>query len=286
MHELLKVENTEDLLKENCIKVGEHLYIKKDIPLLKVNGKDIEVVFMMGGAGSRLLHVTQDNFSKHMIMIHNKPLSKYTFDLWRVNGFRRFRFLIDDSHRGESIRNFYGDGSKFGVEIKYSVETKKLGSGGALKLAIENGIIKDTFISHFPDDQIINYEKFPLDFYKVAISAFENGYRIVLLCVPGTLYPYGEVIDENGEVVEFVEKPFIKKDSFTGICTIHKDIFSSILELEPEKEIKVERTVFKEFARKGKVFKVLIPSEFWIPVNDGPTLKKFEEVVKSSQSSL
>lgn len=284
MHELFNVNNTEEILKKECIKIGERMYVRKELEIFKSIYREFDIVFMMGGAGSRLLHVTNDNFSKHMIRINNKPLSMYTFELWKNNGFNKFCFLIDNTHRGESIKNFYDDGSKFDVNIRYSVETTKLGSGGALKKAIEDGIIKDSFISHFPDDQIIDYPTFPKDFSVVTSAAFESGYLIVLICVPGALYPYGEVMDENGEVADFIEKPFIKKDSFTGICAIHKDAFPYLLKLESNKEVKMERTVFKKLAKEGKIFKVLIPTECWIPVNDDPSLRRFEEYVKVTQN--
>ena len=50
-------------------------------------------------------------------------------------------------------------------------------------------------------------------------------------------------------------------------------------ELEPEKEIKIERTILKKIAQSGKMLKVILPSEMWIPVNDDPNLKKFEEII-------
>ncbi len=284
MHELLKVENTEDLLKD-FFKVGEHLYSKKKIEILEPDDKDINIVFMMGGHGSRLLHVTNDKYSKHMIPVNGLPLSRYTFDMWIKNGFKKFSFLIDNTHRGDSIKEYYGDGSKFGANIKYSVEKEKLGSGGALKNAIESGVLADSFINHFPDDEIVGYDNFPSDFYRIVYSAFKAGYWIVILCVPGALYPYGEVVDDGENVIDFVEKPFIKKDSNTGIVAIHKDAFPYILKLESHKEVKMERTFFKELAKKGKMFKVLMPTEMWIPVNDEPTLRKFEEIVQHKNNS-
>ncbi len=278
MHEILEVENTENLLEKECYKIGKKMYTRKKIDISNYEPKILDVVFMMGGAGSRLLHITNDKYSKHMIQINDRPLSQYTFDLWRKNGFKRFLLLIDNTHRGKSIKEFYGDGSKFNVEIKYSVEERKLGSGGALKKAIEDGIISDSFVSHFPDDQIIGYDEFPIDFVRAVNFAFSNGYKIVLVCVPGARYPYGEVIDENNEVVDFIEKPFIKKDTSTGILAVHRDVFEDILKLDYSKEVKLERTILKDLARKGKTFKVLIPTEVWIPVNDEPNLRKFEEI--------
>lgn len=283
MHELLEEGNTERMLKRYT-QVGKHLYVKSkgkiDIDAIgEKDIKDLQVVFLMGGGGTRLRHVTNDKYSKHMIVVNGKPISRYTFDLWQKLGFKDFCFLIDDTHRGGSIRSHYRDGKDFGVENRYSVEHGKLGSGGALKLAIESGVITKSFVNHFPDDQIINYDSFPADFVKVFIAAMNAGYDAVIVCVPGKLYPYGEVIDKDGEVTDFVEKPFIAKDSNTGIFGLSERSFPLLKSLPSGKEVKIERTVFKQLAQSGRMFKVLLPSEYWVPVNDEPDLKKFTEIV-------
>lgn len=288
MHEIVKAENTENELKEKCIQVGEHLYVKSELevkPITERQRKEIQVVLLMGGGGTRLLHVTRDQFSKHMIDVNGQPLSKYMFDLWRSQGFSDFCFLIDDTKRGKSIREFYKDGKEFGVKNTYSAEHGKLGSGGALKQAIESGVIKSSFINHFPDDQIVGYKKFPLDFASIFVAAMAKGYQAVLVCVPGNFYLYGEVYDEDGRIVDFIEKPFIRKDSHAGIFGINSEAFPLIKSLESNKEVKMERTVFKTIARAGKMFKVLLPTEYWIPVNDDPNLRKFEEIIRGQNRS-
>jgi len=285
MHDSLEISNTEEELKKSCIKVGEHLYVKKKLkiePVTEKEKKNIQIVFLMGGGGTRLLHVTKDEISKHMIEVNGKPTSKHSFDLWKNKGFDNFCFLVDDSKRGESIKKFYRDGKSFDANIAYSVEHKKLGSGGAFKLAIESGNIKNSFINHQPDDVVVGYENFPIDFFKIFLAALKEGYQVVIVCAPGTVYPFGEVVDENGDVKDFVEKPFVRKDTHIGVDGVSREVFPLIKELDASKgPVKIEKTVFKKLARAGKVLKVLLPSEYWIAVNDDPSLRKFEEVIKS-----
>ncbi|MCJ7633312.1 sugar phosphate nucleotidyltransferase [Candidatus Bathyarchaeota archaeon] len=289
MHELVDEDQTEPILKKKYKIIGEHLYIKPNSKLdtssvTKSDLRNIQISFLMGGGGTRLVHVTKDEISKHMININNKPLSKHTFDLWSSNGFNKFCMLIDNTHRAKSIKDYYGDGSRFSTSIAYSVEYQKLGSGGGIKNAIENGAIEDSFVNHFPDDQVVNYEHFPRDFARVFVAAMRAGYDVVVVCVPGKLYPYGEVLDIDGRVVDFVEKPFVKKDTNTGIFGISRRVFPLIEALESGKEVKIERTVLKKVARSGKMFKVLMPTEYWIPVNDEPNLKKFIEISEKTEA--
>jgi len=285
-HELLRAISNEQTMKEKYVQVGEHLYIKPgqelDLEGLEVDINKLSVIFAMGGAGTRLAHVTRNTYSKHMIPVNWQPLSKYTYDLWRNAGFVNFRFLIDGTHRGTSISEYYGDGSKFNVKNKYSVEPKKIGSGGAIRLAIQNKTINNSFIWHQPDDMIINYKNFPMDFSKVFLAAIAKGFKIVMLCTPGTLYPFGEVIDKDGKVTDFTEKPFISKDSNVGIWGMNKETFDEILALPSDEEIRIESTIFKKTAKNGEMCKVLLPNDYWIPVNDDTGLKKFEDVVKEN----
>ena len=285
MHEMVDEENTEDMLAANCTKVGEHLYVRPGseivvAPISDAEKKNLQVVFSMGGSGTRLRHITQDRYSKHVIQVGGKPISKHVFDLWLNSGFKNFCFLIDDTHRGESVTEYYKNGEQLGAEIKYSVEHMKLASGGAIRKAIENSMITKSFISHYPDDMVINYPNFAEDVAKVFIAAMRAGYHCVIVCVPGKLYPYGVVEDVDGKVVDFIEKPFIEKDSNTGVLALSADAFPLFMKLEANKPIKIERTVLKELAKNGKIFKVLLPTEYWIPVNDEPNLNKFVEIVK------
>ena len=286
MHELVDLTtSTEEQLRRGYVQVGDHLYLSSNekLSLRRVSAEDakqFQVVLAMAGKGVRLLHATRGAMSKHMIRIVGQPLSKYTFDLWRDGGFLDFCFLIDDSSKGKSISRFYGRGKRFGTKNRYSIEHDQLGTGGAVRKAIVSHTIEKPFIMHYPDDQVVNYQNFPQDFLAVFEAAMQRGYLVVVVCVPGTIYPWGEVCDENGKVADFVEKPFIRKDSYTGICGISSSLFPLINGIDMmEGAVKIERILFPTLARRGKMFKVILPYEFWIPVNDEPTLRRFEQVV-------
>jgi len=283
MHELIDENETEAQLAATCTKVGSHLYMRPGVsldvqPVEDADKRGLQVVFSMGGEGARLRHVTKDEYSKHMIEVAGKPISRHVLDLWRAAGFDDICMLIDNTHRGQSIEDYYKDGSALGVRIRYSVEHDKLGSGGAMKFAIDGGVITKPFISHYPDDVILNYPEFARDFAAVVAAAFKAGYLCVILCVPGKNYPYGVVEDKDGKVVGFAEKPFIAMDTNTAICGISDAAFPLFDRLEPGKEVKLERSVLEQIAKEGRMLKVLLPTEMWIPVNDEPNLEKFAGV--------
>ncbi|MFH1623245.1 MAG: sugar phosphate nucleotidyltransferase [Candidatus Aenigmatarchaeota archaeon] len=290
MHELTDENETEAQLTATCTKVGGHLYMRpgaaKDLDVRPIAAADrgkLQVVFSMGGTGTRLRHITKDEYSKHLIEVAGKPISRHVIDLWRAAVFDDMCMLIDNTHRGQSIADYYKDGSALGVRIRYSVEHGKLGSGGAMKFAIDGGLITKSFISHYPDDIILNYPNFGGDFAAIVVAAFKAGYLCVILCVPGKNYPYGVVEDNDGKVVRFTEKPFIPMDTSTAIFGMSEDAFDMIRAIDAGKEIKIERTVLGQLARDGKMLKVLLPTEMWIPVNDEPNLEKFAEVAAAAR---
>ncbi|MCX6820941.1 MAG: sugar phosphate nucleotidyltransferase [Candidatus Aenigmarchaeota archaeon] len=287
MHELVDENETEAQLAATCAKVGSHLYmrpgVKLDVrPVTQADKDSMQVVFSMGGSGTRLRHVTNDDYSKHLIDVGGKPISRHVVDLWTAAGFEDLCMLIDDTHRGTSVADYYKDGSEIGATIRYSVEHDKLGSGGALKFAIDGGVITRPFINHYPDDVIVNYPGFAEDFAAVVLAAFRAGYLCVVLCVPGKNYPYGVVEDKDGKVVDFVEKPFIAKDTNTAVFGMSDGAFGLIRAIAPGKEVKIERGVLQQLAHEDKMLKVLLPTEMWIPVNDDPNLTKLMEVVGGS----
>ena len=286
VHEMFDLaESTEAALHRECARVGQHLYVRSraELNLVQVGSealKDLPVVFAMGGDGSRLRHVTGTNSSKHLIEVNGKRLCQHAFDMWRTQGVAEFRMLVDDSPGGREIRQFFGNGEPSGARIQYFIERSRLGAGGALREAILARLVDRSFILHYPDDQVVGYADFPVDFARAAVAAMRAGYQVVVLCVPGTLYPWGEIPDERGEVVDFVEKPFINKDSYTGVCAVHQSAFELIKALDTGQPVKLERTVFKELAKRGKIFKVIMPTECWFPVNDAPGLQRFEQATR------
>lgn len=95
--------------------------------------KDIQVVVLMGGLGTRLGTETR-NCPKALIDVNGKPFFDYQLKLMSNYGFQKFLFLT--GHMSEQIKKHYGDGSRFGVSIRYSCDGEMLlGTGGSVKNA-------------------------------------------------------------------------------------------------------------------------------------------------------
>lgn len=94
-------------------------------------GKKNVVVLMAGGLGSRLRPLTEDT-PKPMLNIGGRPILETILLNFIEYGFQRF--YISVNYKSETIIDYFGDGSRWGVDIQYLHETQKLGTAGALSL--------------------------------------------------------------------------------------------------------------------------------------------------------
>ncbi len=93
----------------------------------------MQAVILAGGLGTRLGELTRDT-PKVMLPFNGKPFLYYIISLLEKQGIKDIVLCI--GYLGEQVKDFFGDGKKLGVNIKYSVESRQLlGTGGALRQA-------------------------------------------------------------------------------------------------------------------------------------------------------
>lgn len=139
----------------------------------------MQAVILAGGLGTRLSPLTY-KVPKPMVLIKGKPFLEYQLQMLKKNGFNDF--ILCTGYLGEKIEEYFGNGEKMGIRIKYSKENEPLGTGGALKNAEE--YVEDKFALIYGDSYLdIDYKKLILDFEKrrkMGITvAFENNPKIV-----------------------------------------------------------------------------------------------------------
>lgn len=92
----------------------------------------MQAVIMAGGKGTRLRAITNDEIPKPMAPVAGKPILQWQIESLRGQGVTDIVLVI--GYLGEKIREFFGDGRQFGVNICYIEETVPLGTAGALSL--------------------------------------------------------------------------------------------------------------------------------------------------------
>jgi NDP-sugar pyrophosphorylase family protein len=146
--------------------------------------KTVQAIILAGGRGERLRPIT-DTIPKSMVNINNKPFLEYQLIQLRDNGINKIVLCV--GYLWEVIRDHFGDGSKFGINIEYSVEERFLGTGGALKLA-EQYLEPSFFIINGDTYLPIEYSQLESLFWSGknnneaimgAISVYDNHNKIV-----------------------------------------------------------------------------------------------------------
>ena len=89
----------------------------------------MKAVIMAGGKGTRIASVVSD-VPKPMIRICGKPILEHQIECLKCNGLTDIILVV--GHLGHIIREYFGDGDRFGVHIHYYEETVPLGTAGAL----------------------------------------------------------------------------------------------------------------------------------------------------------
>lgn len=89
------------------------------------------VVLMAGGLGTRLRPLTE-NCPKPLLKVGDKPIMEIILESFIQQGF--FNFYISVNYKADMIEEYFGDGSRYGIHIRYLRERKRLGTAGALSL--------------------------------------------------------------------------------------------------------------------------------------------------------
>ena len=182
----------------------------------------MKIINLAGGLGTRLKE-TLRHIPKPMAPINSKPFLEYQFMHFRTQGFSEF--ILSIGHQGEIIRENFGDGKRFGVSIRYTVERELLGTGGAIKLA-EEWIDSDHFIvcngdTYFEVDlgEMLRFHVSHGGIGTLALAYKENPER------------YGKVVfDRVNRITSFQEKPGGRKPGYIngGLYAFRKDLFHHI----------------------------------------------------------
>lgn len=228
-----------------------------DLHILKENFHPPEfknpVFIMAGGFGTRLRPLT-DDCPKPMLNVGGRPLLETIILQFKRQGFSNF--YLSTHYLPEVIRVYFGDGSKFGVNIDYVHENEPLGTGGALGLLPETVPKLPLIMINGDVLSKINYSKL-LEFH-------DMGSACATMCVREYEYqvPYG-VIDGEGERVErMVEKPIHRYFINAGVYVVNPDLFMTVQE---NTKVDMPTLLEKEIASGNLVHKYPL-HEYWLDI--------------------
>lgn len=177
------------------------------------------VFLMAGGFGTRLHPLTND-CPKPLLKVGGKPILELILESFIKAGFHRF--FISTHYLPEMVRDYFGDGKRWGVSIRYTHEKIPLGTGGALGLLPHDEINDPVLMMNGDLLTTLNYREL-LDFH--------NEHRgIATMCVREFEYqvPYGVIQSEGLLIRSMVEKPVQKFFVNAGVYVLSPELVKSV----------------------------------------------------------
>lgn len=169
------------------------------------------IILMVGGLGTRLRPLT-DDCPKPMLKVGGKPLLETIIESFMAYGFRHFYLSVN--YKAEMIRDYFGDGSRFGIEIQYIHENKRLGTAGALSLLELDQHEEPLIVMNGDLLTKVNFLQL-LDFHSEHKS-------LGTMCVRDYEYqvPYGVINIDKHRLVRIDEKPIYRYFVNAGIYVL------------------------------------------------------------------
>jgi NDP-sugar pyrophosphorylase family protein len=228
----------------------------------------MKTFILAGGEGTRLRPYTY-SIPKPMLMLGGKPILQYVVENLKKSGMKDL--VITAGYLADQITSYFGDGSKFGVKIEYSLEKEKLNTAGSILPLRDKA--KETFAvvmgDHLTD----------IDMGEMLKSHKKSG-AIATVALYRVKKPleYGLAQVKDGMVVGFSEKPMLEHDYNTAIYIFEPEIFDYIRPMED-----FARQVFPRLLESGKPINAFIFQGVWFDIGRVSDYERFMETFNVSR---
>ncbi len=265
-------ESKEKILKLAISKKIHHIPVVDDkgavIKLEEVNYPEIpdkknnKVILMVGGLGTRLGNLTK-NTPKPMLKVGDKSILQTIVERFTNYGYTNITMCLN--YKSHIIQDYFGDGSKFGINLDYILEKERLGTAGALSLIKENPV--DPFF-------VMNGDILTDANIEDIHNSYVSSNAEALMCVREYNYqvPYGVVETSNNAIASIEEKPTQKFFVNAGIYMLSP----KVLEYIPQNEFFNMTTLFEKLIAKDKNVISYPLNGYWLDIG------RFEEFKRAN----
>ena len=233
--------------------------------------RDMQVVVLMGGLGTRLSEYTKKT-PKSLVEVNGRPFFDYELKLLRHYGFQRFLFLV--GYRAEMIEEYYKTGEELGISITYCYDGKELlGTGGAIRRAYP--YLEENFLVIYGDSFMdIDYEE--------TLCRFDEGLKngkpaLMTVLENGNRFDKSNVVVKDGEIVLYDKQNTTPEMSYIdyGVCVYKKELFEEF----PESERFDLAVLQHRLSVEGKLSAHIVTKRFY-EIGSPPALKEFGEYAR------
>lgn len=227
----------------------------------------VEAIILAGGKGTRLRSVTMNAIPKGLTPIQDKPILVWELEWLAREGINSA--ILATGHLSEEIEKALGNQveTPFGtVDIQYSVEREKLGSGGAARLA--SALVSEPQVLILNGDVITTAPLEPL------FTLHHEKKVLGTMLGVNMLSPYGVIYHKDNLITKYEEKPRLDVPIHGGVDLFETEVLSRF----PEKG-QMEETIFLDLVKEKQfAFHLISNDEFWMSID---TQKDFEAANQS-----
>ena len=227
-------------------------------------------ILLVGGLGTRLAPLTSKT-PKPMLPIANLPVTEHQLLVAKAAGITKV--VLATAYLAETFTPYFGDGSKWGMELIYALESEPLGTGGAIRNAAElilSEISENEPVVIFNGDVLSHHD------LRSQIKLHQDTDAAVTLHLVSVedARPYGCVpFDENGRVTDFLEK---MENPITNTINAGCYVFNPqvIRDIDLGKVVSVEREIFPQLLKAGSVIQAFVDDSYWLDMGTPKALLK------------
>ena len=224
----------------------------------------MKAVILAGGLGTRLRPFTEA-IPKPLLPVGEKSVMEIQIERLKDYGFDEI--YLATNYKSQYIENYFGDGSRYGIKLEISKETKRLGTAGPLLL------LKDVLIEPF---LVMNGDILTLvDFKKMYDFAVKQD-SLLTVSVKKEITPFafGNIDFDGNLVTNIQEKPDIEMFILAGIYIMKPDIFKYF----PEDEyFGMDTLMLNMLEKKDPITKHLI-TEYWLDIGRVADYEKAQKI--------
>lgn len=224
----------------------------------------MKAVILAGGKGTRLRPLTF-SIPKPLLPIGENPILDTILKNLKKYGIEET--ILSIGYHGEIIQAFCGNGSKYGMLVKYVNEEKPLGTAGPLSL------MRDCFE---PDDDLLvmNGDIYTDLNFQDLINHHKRGNYSLTIAYKDFEYqsPYGVLVIENNKLSKIVEKPKTLQKISSGIYILN----ASLLDYIPYNTFFTMPELINTLMEKNEQIGVYNIKEFWLGIEQ---IKDLDEAV-------
>ena len=207
-------------------------------------------IILAGGNGSRLYPITKAT-SKQLIPVYDKPMIYYPLSTLMLAGIRDILIISTPNDR-DTFEKLLGNGSQFGIDIKYKIQTKPEGIAQAFLIAEE--FIKNSSVTLILGDNLFHGDFLVNQLQKNYL--LNEGASIFAYSVSDP-QRYGVVeFDSKGKAYNIEEKPLNPKSKFaiTGLYFYDNSVVEKAKKIKPSDRGELEITdLNKMYMKEGKL---------------------------------